>query len=429
MPTRQRRKTKTSGFTSLSRRCRRTPLRSGTSELHVHSALSRLCVWFGFVLVGLVWLASCPPSSAQTLLVFRADGSPLGAIAVRQDGDTPYITASDARQMLDGDGFPVRARYRYVAPTRTVTLLLDRDDARITLRMAAGNPEITISGRSPIILSNPPMAGEGDLWVPLELLLRVVPELLPVSVEYDATRNRVVVGTPSAQAAPAPDAPSQGAEEGAPGTAPDVRMPYFSTPPGPAVWTGLVVVIDPGHGGEDLGVQGSGLVEKDAALRLGREIVWIAQSVHGRAFLTHTTDGNVDFHQRAEVTAQRNATVFVSLHFNSSLSAGKGGFRLVVNNMEGATSSDSAIPAATRRSAIPESRRLADVLESALKAAGFDGERLELPVATVPELPIAAVHLEMAYVTNPVEARFWRDPLTRRYAAEAIWSGLAQFRP
>ena len=148
-----------------------------------------------------------------------------------------------------------------------------------------------------------------------------------------------------------------------------------------------------------------------------------------RAYLARLSDEHVSRDGRAQVAAARKATAYVALHFNSSLAPGKSGYRVVINNTADATSEDAAIPATARRSALPGSRRLADALESALKAAGFDGERLELPVETLPELPIAAVHLEVAYVTNPDEAALWQHPRTRRYVAEAVWSGLARYRP
>ena len=62
-------------------------------------------------------------------------------------------------------------------------------------------------------------------------------------------------------------------------------------------------------------------------------------------------------------------------------------------------------------------------------AAGFSGERLTLPLATVPEVAIPAVHLEIAYLSNPAEAAVWRTQTVLRAAAGAIWAGLARYRP
>ena len=90
-----------------------------------------------------------------------------------------------------------------------------------------------------------------------------------------------------------------------------------------------------------------------------------------------------------------------------------------------------AEPARTAKSrgAAFESGRLADVLALALDAAGFSGERLTLPLATVPEVAIPAVHLEIAYLSNPAEAAVWRTQTVLRAAAGAIWAGLARYRP
>jgi N-acetylmuramoyl-L-alanine amidase len=218
-----------------------------------------------------------------------------------------------------------------------------------------------------------------------------------------------------------PDAPPADADSQPPNDA-SYRPLLLRAP----AWTGLTVLIDPGHGGVDPGVQQNGVVEKELTLWLAREIVAAAQSAHGRAFLTRVGDQSVTREERWRAVSERQATAFISLHFNSSASPSNSGYRVVVNVSQGPTSG----PRTGRsRGAAFESGRLADVLTSALDAAGFTGERLALPLATVPEVAIPAVHLEIAYLSNPEEAALWRNQTVLRAAAGAIWAGLARYRP
>jgi N-acetylmuramoyl-L-alanine amidase len=87
-----------------------------------------------------------------------------------------------------------------------------------------------------------------------------------------------------------------------------------------------IVVIDPGHGGDDTGRIGpNGLREKDAALQLGRRL---AVELERRGYETHLTrsvDTLVALDDRPRLAnewkAGRPAAVFVSIHFNSAASA------------------------------------------------------------------------------------------------------------
>lgn len=89
-----------------------------------------------------------------------------------------------------------------------------------------------------------------------------------------------------------------------------------------------VVVIDPGHGGDDTGKIGpNGLREKDAALQLSRRL---SAELERRGYETHLTrsaDTLVALDDRPRLAndwkAGRPAAVFVSIHFNSAASAAR----------------------------------------------------------------------------------------------------------
>lgn len=86
------------------------------------------------------------------------------------------------------------------------------------------------------------------------------------------------------------------------------------SPPGPRALR--VVVLDPGHGGDDAGTQVEGAVEKDLALALARQLAGDLERRGVRVVLTRTGDEAVPQEARAEIANRARADVVVSLHFD-----------------------------------------------------------------------------------------------------------------
>lgn len=78
------------------------------------------------------------------------------------------------------------------------------------------------------------------------------------------------------------------------------------------------VVIDPGHGGSDVGAEYKGRYEKDdnlaIALLVNEELEKMGISSH----LTRDSDKFIELKSRCSIANRRNAQVFVSLHRNSA---------------------------------------------------------------------------------------------------------------
>ncbi len=83
-----------------------------------------------------------------------------------------------------------------------------------------------------------------------------------------------------------------------------------------------VVVIDPGHGGNDAGATGiNECQEKDLVLKIAKQITSIAESLFENKYdiyLTRYTDTLVSLQHRAELAKTVKVDMFVSLHCNHS---------------------------------------------------------------------------------------------------------------
>lgn len=95
-----------------------------------------------------------------------------------------------------------------------------------------------------------------------------------------------------------------------------------------------VVLIDPGHGGEESGAVGHldakktrKIFEKDLSLRLAKKIK-DELSKSTSAYLTRSMDRAVSLQERADLADLVKADLFLSIHFNSSPNPKSHGFEL-----------------------------------------------------------------------------------------------------
>lgn len=100
----------------------------------------------------------------------------------------------------------------------------------------------------------------------------------------------------------------------------------------------FVVLIDPGHGGSELGavakltkVNSKGIAytrqvfEKDLALKLAKKVKQVLDSEF-TVYLTRSIDRKVSLQERADLADTVKADIFISIHFNASTRASSHGF-------------------------------------------------------------------------------------------------------
>jgi N-acetylmuramoyl-L-alanine amidase len=101
----------------------------------------------------------------------------------------------------------------------------------------------------------------------------------------------------------------------------------LSTPPSlptagqkPAACTAppLVVVLDPGHGGQDSGAMCGTVLEKDLTLDVALRAELLLRAVGFSTVLTRDDDRYVSLAERASLGNRENNSLFVSIHFNDN---------------------------------------------------------------------------------------------------------------
>ena len=111
----------------------------------------------------------------------------------------------------------------------------------------------------------------------------------------------------------------------------------------PAPFT--LVVLDPGHGGQDSGAMCGAVYEKDLTLDIAQRVDRLLQSQGVATLMTRVGDSYVSLQDRAAVTNRARDCIFVSIHFNES--------KKVVNGVETYYAEHQAAPAPRLVSWIP----------------------------------------------------------------------------
>ena len=107
---------------------------------------------------------------------------------------------------------------------------------------------------------------------------------------------------------------------------------------GPESFGDFLVIIDPGHGGEDPGRRNpDGTEEKHLTLEFARNLKQAIDAAPGyRAELTRDGDYFVSLRRRREIAEEKNAHLFVSLHFNAAPARSARGTEVFFVSLKGA---------------------------------------------------------------------------------------------
>lgn len=96
-------------------------------------------------------------------------------------------------------------------------------------------------------------------------------------------------------------------------------IPFFSRPAAAQGKSEFVVVLDPGHGGNDPGAIGRRSREKNINLSIALKVGELIRQHHAdtRVIFTRNKDVFIPLHKRAEIANNAKADLFISIHTNS----------------------------------------------------------------------------------------------------------------
>jgi N-acetylmuramoyl-L-alanine amidase len=217
------------------------------------------------------------------------------------------------------------------------------------------------------------------------------------------------------------------------------------------------VVIDPGHGGADIGTRNAaGLEEKEVTLAAAQRLKATLESQLGvRVILTRDGDATVAIDPRAAIANNNKADLFISLHVNSSQVPAMRGWQVqsldvadytaLVQKDPGATPVAQSVPIVGGGSRVIDivpwqlaqishatrSVTLAELLSARLAEAGLPPQIvpvLQTPARVLVGANMPAVLIELGFVSNDEDAAELGSRAYQGKLAEVITSVISGLR-
>lgn len=238
-----------------------------------------------------------------------------------------------------------------------------------------------------------------------------------------------------------------------PSASPSASTAPRLAPEGPGVRT---VVIDPGHGGDDVGAKGpGGALEKDVTLAIARKVrAAVANTLGLQAFLTRDKDHDVALDERAAFANNYKSDLFISIHANASRAQGARGSEVYflsyqasddesrrVAAMEGGEIPASAsAPASSDVALILWDMAQAEHLEESSSLASRIQEELaevtgnerrgvkQAPFRVLVGAAMPAVLVEVAFISNSEEEKLLTSEAYQNRIAAAVVRGIARYQ-
>ena len=219
----------------------------------------------------------------------------------------------------------------------------------------------------------------------------------------------------------------------------------------------LLVMIDPGHGGEDSGARGKRAWEKTVVLQISDRLKKMIDREPGmRAELTRRGDYYVDLRKRSALARRKGADLFVSIHADAFKDSRARGASVYALSLRGATSETAKLLAnkenlsdlaggvnladkdallaevlldlsmsSTINESISFGREVLDELKKIGKVHSKRVEQAGFVVLKSPDVP--SILVETAYITNPEEEKLLRSKGHQNKIAGAILNGIRRF--
>ncbi|MBI3990331.1 MAG: N-acetylmuramoyl-L-alanine amidase [candidate division NC10 bacterium] len=219
-----------------------------------------------------------------------------------------------------------------------------------------------------------------------------------------------------------------------------------------------IIVIDPGHGGQDSGAVGPrGLKEKDVALDIGLRLKKLLEKrLPVQVLMTRSEDLFTPLQQRTAIANHAKANFFISVHVNAAMRSRTVGFETyyftkdpsdssarasvlqenLAVNLEGVGPKEQdnylkltvtdLINDVYRDESSALAELLLDELDQILKVENRGVKSGPFYVLAGAAMP--AVLVEAAFISNPLEERKLMDETYRQRVAEALFEGIARFK-
>lgn len=214
------------------------------------------------------------------------------------------------------------------------------------------------------------------------------------------------------------------------------------------------IVIDPGHGGKDVGAVGpGGVLEKDITLALAHKLAGsLAAKTGARIVLTRDDDSVVSLDQRTALANQYKADLFLSMHLNAAVvekAKGSETYFLSVEasdelakkaaETENASATAIADPSSdlklilwdlAQQAYLDESSRFAQAIQEEMNAASGVANRgvKQAPFKVLVGATMPAALVEVGFISNPAEETKLQTEQFQDLMVEALTRAVQRYK-
>jgi N-acetylmuramoyl-L-alanine amidase len=184
-----------------------------------------------------------------------------------------------------------------------------------------------------------------------------------------------------------------------------------------------LVVLDPGHGGNDPGAVGqAGLKEKDVNLDVAKRVKEILTSQNIKTELTREGDNYVDLYERSGMANNYGASVFVSIHMNAHENRDANGTSVFYYCYFNGQKEEEIVRQ-------EKSKELANITQqNLLNLLGLrDRGVQQANFAVLRTASMPAVLVEAAFISNYTEENLLAQEYFRQKIAQAVAQGITDF--
>lgn len=318
-------------------------------------------------------------AQAPTVRFVNMNGEIIAEVEAVLHENSVYLPVETVKDVFDSE-----MTYNYHLPKKQ--LILKTKGKELRLRMGSDTVNI-VSDKKIVPINVPPQVIQGQPMLPINFFQNILHLLDDVVVLYNPNLQRVRIIPKTVEE----------------GNIDDVDKNF-------------IVIIDPGHGGEeDIGCKSqNGMVEKEIVLAVAKKIQTLSEEQGFIVHLTRERDVNKTRIQRVQFTNRKNGQLFISLHCNASYAENHKGMRLYINNPNGQLRSKAGITKVIGQKGInilnqanylKQSRDYATILQNELNFFTEDQVTLkEFPMIALSDVYMPAVMVELGYLSNTDDA-------------------------
>lgn len=243
----------------------------------------------------------------------------------------------------------------------------------------------------------------------------------PVLVNFGDANKTIALVAPPAPAKPAVAANQPSAS---PPTPTPVAPQASASAPVTPVPAKMIVIIDPAHGGEDLGATlAAGLFEKDVTLAIARRVRANLDQRGIVGYLPRDGDATMSFDQRAIAANGSRGVLYVSIHVSSTGSR----VRLFTSRLAGSVSARGFLPwNKAQANSLNQSHSVAASMITEFESRQIHAIPYESGMRPLRNIAKPGVAIEIAPPTGTVEGL--TSPLYQESVASAIAASVANLR-